>query len=323
MDMKKVIDAIFKNWVAKVLSFVSALFLYSVYVYSNFKEETLNVKIEYFFSDKLVPLHKPPPTVQVKVKIAKDKTGLLEKGILEANISFSDCQGKGICTRELQIRKRPGVEDDIEVKNKNDKITLYLDEKESKILKVVPVFKGEPKFGYKLEDYSVKPSKIKITGPKETLANLNQLNLEEVSLDGKEDTFFRDVAINNTVDGVVLENNFAELTVNLTYSSVTKVFSNVEVVFPVIDGLYFDNPNFRGRITVKGDKNLVNALSEGDFKIKADTSNLSAINSEKEFKIFFYVENPLSRLEIVEYYPIYMIAKINPKMQSFNMENKE
>jgi hypothetical protein len=175
---------------------------------------------------------------------------------ISAIADFSRFTSEGVYTTPIVIQKKGVLEglDTIEIRVDPLEITLPVEKKVRRRVEVVPVFKGLPATGYRLEQYSVNPSGVDLEGPQGIVQNIAAISTEDIDLAGKREAFnvrVRLVSENplvtfpggETVDfrGQILE------------SLELKTFEAVELTFQGLDpGLLISEEAPRGWITLQG-----------------------------------------------------------------------
>lgn len=74
-------------------------------------------------------------------------------------------------------------------------LSLLIDERETRMLEVVPDLQGEPSAGARVEGYQVTPPQVLVEGPKRGLATLNRVYTEPIRLETHALTFDEQVEV--------------------------------------------------------------------------------------------------------------------------------
>jgi YbbR domain-containing protein len=129
------------------------------------------------------------------------------------------------------------IPDNLQIVNiKPNKLEIVIDEKISKTLKIIPELNGEPQEKYKITNVKVNPDKIKVSGPKTQLSEINEIKTLPVKINDISNSVI-------TQANLDLNKNFHTETDNvsieiiLNEKTLEKKIENIKVNFKNSDSL--------------------------------------------------------------------------------------
>jgi hypothetical protein len=102
---------------------------------------------------------------------------------IKAMIDLADAKIGDPKTYQIQIEKQ--IPEDISVSPVNSDVVVSVDQKEDKWIAVVPVIVGTVQKGKIIIDKTVVPERVRISGPKSIVTDIESVNTEDVSVDNE------------------------------------------------------------------------------------------------------------------------------------------
>ncbi|MDR1626381.1 MAG: hypothetical protein LBT33_07550 [Spirochaetia bacterium] len=188
---KSFLEGLVSNWPAKALSLVAAIMLFIFNNFSSLPERLISVELHAVFAEGLTAAQPYPHRVRVAIRGNARSVSAASEEDLSAVADFSRFTAEGMHTTPVTIQKRGVLEDldAIEIQVDPLEITLLLEKKARKRVSVVPVFKGFPATGYRLEHYTINPPGVDLEGPAGIVGAVDSISTEDIDLAGKRDSF--------------------------------------------------------------------------------------------------------------------------------------
>ena len=179
----------FKYWYLKLLALVLAILLWFVAwgLASGTKDiQRVPIKVKNLRPNLAYALD----TYEVDLKIVAKKGDLNNLAVdnFEATLDLMYWE-KGTYNQKIEVNAPNGVEI-ISISPEN--MTVRIEDKTEKELKVEGVFEGIPAKDYLVGSSTVEPSKVKTIGPKSEIDGLNKATVR-IKLNGEKDNFVRDI----------------------------------------------------------------------------------------------------------------------------------
>ena len=187
---KKFFAQLIKNWPAKVISVVIAVFLFAFHRLGDLEERFITVPLMLELSDNLVPCSSYPQNVYVTLRGPNTIFHVRESDI-EAFADLSGYLMPGIYKAGINIRRKgSAMETEIpEITAEPREISVELDTRISKVVSVSPDFKGHPEQGFEMASFTLIPKEAAAEGPEKLLKTLSELNTELIDLQGRNADF--------------------------------------------------------------------------------------------------------------------------------------
>lgn len=181
--------ALFANWGTKIVAFGLAILCWAYTLSSEKQENTIAVKIRVKKPNYLILSNKIPEVLNVKVfgsKLALQRLKAEEPVFTLDLEKFSEGQ-----TTHYIVPERLALGQGVKITSVTPaSLLVNLEEIDSKFIPLKPRYKGIPRDGYAVEGYAVKPSEIKIYGPRSKLVDISTLETDEIDLRDRTTTFF-------------------------------------------------------------------------------------------------------------------------------------
>lgn len=139
---------------------------------------------------------------------------------------------------------------------------------------IIPRFEGEPKSGYEVTDWQIKPDTVKIGGAESQVRDITEVSTESIRLADRTEPFSEQVAIdigspNLTISDDGGRNGKVMLTVNVGEVSKERVIDNIPVTLNGAPPQARVNPRMV-RVTVYGARSAVDEITAADIRIAID-----------------------------------------------------
>jgi YbbR domain-containing protein len=209
LDSKKTFAKAVRNWPAKVLSIVLAVFLFVFHRMSTLEERFFSVPLNVETTGNLTPSSSYPRMIRIRVRGDPNSIYPILEDDIEAFADFEKHDVPGTYQAPVQIRKRGtalGIEP-LEIAVDPLTISLFLDHRISKFVPLTANIRGRLDSGYSLSSYTLNPTQVIIDGPSALISNIPELHTDFIDLDGRTGDFSMIVNILNRDPLIVIRGN--------------------------------------------------------------------------------------------------------------------
>ena len=318
--MLETLDRIVRNLFLRNLHLkvIAALLTLALYIWVSVDREVERTRY--------APLNLDPPAEMVLVNDPPDKVAITVRGkwsdltqlesdqLDEISLQIEPSMGRTgriPLTAEL-VDLPPGLR---ALDVQPNYVRYRLEAKENKRVPVRPKLEGDPADGYQLQDVTIRPRTIEISGPSSHLDEIENVSTEPVELSGRTQSFEKKVRP-RIADPLVdyPDDRPLVVRVNLNAQKVRKTLSNLSVeavntTFPTTV-----EPG-RVTLTVRGPKAVLDELARAQIRASLDLGEEQRKGPgtfEKEVKI----RNLPSDVELVDVHPKYFRVHVHPKEAS-------
>ena len=241
MNTNRLADKLFDKWPAKVICFIIAVFLYFFHQASLVETKTFVLPLEVIENGMVMHLGNIPKSVSVVVRADENNIKAILPTDMQATISLDSITEKGTYTLPVNIFLSDTIKemDPLEVKLKDEAVTVQVDTKSFKYVPILPSVIGEVSHGYEIQNISMNPSTVEIFGPTTIVNATEQIYSTRVNVSNAEINFATEVSYQNInyLLTVVDEGPF-KATVSIVPKIMERDFTNLEVeVLNLLPGL--------------------------------------------------------------------------------------
>jgi YbbR domain-containing protein len=208
MDYRKLFLKIAENWPAKVISIMLAILLFVFHKADSLEKRVFSAPMHIEMDGNYTLASPADQSARITLRgEANSMYSVLENDI-EAFVNLKG-KGKGTYRAPVQIRRKGSAltADSFEISVYPIEISLTIDYKASKYVRVSPKTRGSPKDGYWLVSSSLTPENSVIEGPADALAAITELFTEDIDLEGRDSDFSVMVDIVNYEPLAVIRGN--------------------------------------------------------------------------------------------------------------------
>jgi YbbR domain-containing protein len=202
------------DWIAKILCLIIAIMLYVFFQFNSLRDRAVSVPLTVITNDELVPASQYPRTIRLVLRGASDRIYSIQENDLEAILDLGSHNTPGTWRVPVRIHKRGSAlsVDPLTISLEPSEVSIVLETKSSRQLKIVPEFRGTLESGYELVSVEVVPPFIDAVGPLSVLDNVREALTDPVDLSGRKENFVNRVRVLK-----------AETTINYTASEFVEV----------------------------------------------------------------------------------------------------
>ena len=205
LNSRKLLAKITAKWPAKVLSVAAAIVLMLFHRMSTLETRFFSSQLQ-VITGELVPSNYYSRVVRVSVR---GEANIVHTVLEEDIVTFLDISGfttEGIYQVPVQIRRTGtalGAEP-LEISVDPLEITLHLEQRVSRNIPLIPVFRGNIAGGYEMASQSLRPSGIVAEGPASIIGQIVRFETGIIDLEGRNEDFAVTVDIINPHPFIVI-----------------------------------------------------------------------------------------------------------------------
>lgn len=286
MKVNQLIEKLLDKWIIKLICLAAAIFLYVFHQVSLVETKTFTVPLHIIEEGNLVHTSDVQKYISVIIKANREEISTIHVNDINAYVTLNYQIDKGNYELPVNIdlTERILSLDPIEIKVKPENINLSCEEKVTKFIPVEPSFVGDPAYGYEIDDFSIEPGIIEISGPESLVNKTTKLQTTQVDISGLNKRTDVKVGFVNINPNINFDKNVIfDVEVNVKPLITEKLYSNIPVSVKNLSHEFVIDTNLPViSFSVKG------ALSYLDnFKISSDAVqiDMSKISSEGKYEI--------------------------------------
>lgn len=197
MNLKQSIDKILHQWPAKVICLIIAIFLYVFHQVSLIDKKTFVVPLTIQENGNVMHVGTVPNTVSVIVRTSNENMKFISANEISAFVNIDNIIDKGVYELPVNLNISDSLKtlDPLEVRLKDNKVVLEVDNRSFKYVKVQPSVVGDVSRFYEIENISITPSTVKITGPKSMIDVIQDVYTSRITVSNAETSFSTDVTV--------------------------------------------------------------------------------------------------------------------------------
>ena len=190
-SIKRLIDSLLENWIAKVVSLLIAIILYIFYQAIQIDKKTISIPLKIQEDGLVMHVGNAPKSISVVIRADEETVKSILPTDISASISLDDITQKGTYKLPVKITLADSLleYDPLEIKMKDDTVTIDVDRKAIKYVPLVPSVIGEVAHGYEIDTIAMSPSTIEIIGPESILNATDQIYTTRVNVSNAETNF--------------------------------------------------------------------------------------------------------------------------------------
>ncbi len=232
MNTKRLTDKLFDKWPAKIICFIIAVFLYFFHQASLVETKTFVLPLEVIENGMVMHLGNIPKSVSVVVRADDNDIKSILPSDMTATVSLDSITEKGTYNLPVNILLSEHLMemDPLEVKLKDEIITVQVDTKSFKYVPILPSIIGEVSHGYEIQNISMTPSTVEIFGPSSIVNATQEIYSTRLNVSNAETNFATEVSYQN-LDNLltVVDEGPFKATVSVVPKIMERDFTEVEI----------------------------------------------------------------------------------------------
>ena len=199
MNIKKLLDKITENWVAKAISIGLAIILYVFHRMTSLETRFFSVPLTVQTSSAFVPGSSYTRIIRISLRGDAGSIASIQEDDIEAYIDLEEYDSEGMYSAPVQIRKRGsalGIEP-LEIIVDPAQIFIQLDQKVSRYIPLQANLRGNVAEGFEFVSHTLAPAQVMADGPLSAMNAVTVLGTDLIDLDGRREDFAVTVSIHN------------------------------------------------------------------------------------------------------------------------------
>ena len=184
MKANRFLEKLTTDLPAKIFCFIIALFLCLFYQLSLVEKKTIVIPLNVIQDGDVVRVSDVPSSIKVVVRTSSDEANLVHADGIQATLNLNYLSGNGTYDVPvfLDVNKDLLVLDPLELKAKPEFVSVKVEKKIKKAVRVETPFIGEVAHGYAVSEVSVTPDIVYVTGPESVVNGKSVLYTDTVDL---------------------------------------------------------------------------------------------------------------------------------------------
>lgn len=197
MNLKQLIDKNLHQWPVKVICLIIAIFLYIFHQVSLIDKKTFVVPLTIQENGNVMHVGNTPNSVAVIVRTSNENMKNISNNDITAVVNLDTITEKGVYELPVIVNISDDIKalDPLEVRLKDNKVILEVDNKAFRYVKVEPSVVGEVSHNYEIENVILTPSTLMITGPKSIIDVTDAVYTSRITVSNAETSFSTDTSI--------------------------------------------------------------------------------------------------------------------------------
>jgi YbbR domain-containing protein len=267
-----------RNWPAKILSLVAAIFIFLFYTVNSLEERFFTVPLKLYLAEGYVAAGPYPRSVRVTLRGESDTIYRILEEDIEVYADFSRHNNEGLFRASIEFIGRGSAETSgpLEITVEPRELTLEIEKNLRKSVKVLPTMTGYPEKGFELSQYFITPNTVDVEGPRSHVENLDTVLTETVDLSGRSSDFTFRARLN--VEDAYLSlpgGDSVEFLGIIRETVIIKNFTDIGMVTFDLDPRFeLANPPQTGTIQLQGAQLNLGSLGPEDLFLSIDCSRI-------------------------------------------------
>lgn len=256
-SIKRLIDKLLDNWLAKVVSLIIAIILYIFYQASQIDKKTIVVPLKIVEDGLVMHVGSVPNSVAVTIRSNDTIMNMVNPSDFESILDISYITEPGTYTLPVHINLSSKLMelDPLEVILKDEEITLKVDRRITKYVPLQPSVVGEVAHGYSISQISINPSTVEISGPETLVNSIDVIPTSRIMVSNAETNFSVETGVQEQNKLISIKDSGPfTATVSLTTQIMEKVFTDITIdSYGLAPNLILKNNLPSVSITLSGD----------------------------------------------------------------------
>lgn len=272
-ELRKVLQFIITNPVRKIFAIVFAFGLWFFVAIGNDYQYTKEIGIIYAYLPESLILVDSAPTIRVTFR---GRGGALLSTWAAPPRARCNLRNISVGTNDIPAKNLivPLGFSDVSVSYPSAKsVSVTIDERMSKQIKISVPLRGSLKEGYSISDVIVSDT-IFITGPSRLLREQNELATETLNVNDKSSSYMKDLKIVDVPPLIEISQKHVQVEVKLD-TTIQKLFTNIPLKLIFTPGQRVSSEKISlDTLIVKGSRNRIDELTKGDINVRITLTKL-------------------------------------------------
>lgn len=261
MNIKRLIEKLSENMLAKVICVVLAMGIYVFHRITVLDKHSISIPLTVTANGVMTNVNEVPKFVKVFVRTKTENAAAVSSSKIKASINLDYFSEPGQYSVPVDIALTPDIMliDPLEIIVKPERIPVKLDEKITEYIEVKPAISGAVKEGYGINAITITPSTVKVVGASSVIKGLKQIYTAKLNVKGAATDFSANLKLDNIVPVVHVypESDF-NVSVDIEPLPMDKRFSDIKIVpLNLKDGLHIVKEPEAASFTISGPTPIV------------------------------------------------------------------
>ena len=190
-SIKRLIDSLLENWIAKVVSLLIAIILYILYQAIQIDKKTISIPLKIQEDGLVMHVGNVPNSLPLQIRTNETIMNMINASDFEGVVDISYITEPGTYDLPVQINLSEKIQelDPLELILKKSEITLNVDKRITKYVALSPSVVGEVAHGYSIDQITISPSTVEISGPKKIVDAIDSIPTTRINVSNAENNF--------------------------------------------------------------------------------------------------------------------------------------
>lgn len=278
MKANHLVQRLFRNWPAKILSLVVAIILLVFHDITRLEERYVNAPLQIEQHHSLVPASQWPRQVRVRLRGEGDDVARVLDEDLDVVLDLQRFAQEGMVTVPVEVRRTGSALEatTLEITVEPQSVELILEERLVKSVEVLPRTSGFVPTGYQLIRSVMTPSAVEIEGPRSVVEPITTVFSEDVDVSSRREDFTERIRLVSPSPLVRFRGgNVVEFRGVIDEAIVLQTYDSVDILMTGLEEeLVLGQPLPQGSIRVQARQLDVENLAPGDIQLSVEASTI-------------------------------------------------
>lgn len=278
MKANHLVQRLFRNWPAKILSLVVAIILLVFHDITRLEERYVNAPLQIEQHHSLVPASQWPRQVRVRLRGEGDDVARVLDEDLDVVLDLQRFAQEGVVTVPVEVRRTGSALEatTLEITVEPQSVELILEERLVKSVEVLPRTSGFVPAGYQLIRSVMTPSAVEIEGPRSVVEPITTVFSEDVDVSSRREDFTERIRLVSPSPLVRFRGgNVVEFRGVIDEAIVLQTYDSVDILMTGLEEeLVLGQPLPQGSIRVQARQLDVENLAPGDIQLSVEASTI-------------------------------------------------
>lgn len=278
MKANHLVQRLFRNWPAKILSLVVAIILLVFHDITRLEERYVNAPLQIEQHHSLVPASQWPRQVRVRLRGEGDDVARVLDEDLDVVLDLQRFAQEGVVTVPVEVRRTGSALEatTLEITVEPQSVELILEERLVKSVEVLPRTSGFVPTGYQLIRSVMTPSAVEIEGPRSVVEPITTVFSEDVDVSSRREDFTERIRLVSPSPLVRFRGgNVVEFRGVIDEAIVLQTYDSVDILMTGLEEeLVLGQPLPQGSIRVQARQLDVENLAPGDIQLSVEASTI-------------------------------------------------
>ncbi len=279
MGVARFLKRMLRNWPAKIMSLVAAIFLFLFYTVTSLEERYFTVPLNIQLAEGYVVSGIYPHSVRVTLRGNEENIFRILEEEIRVFVDFSTHSSEGLFRSPVEFQRIGSATDagSLEITVEPRELILEIEKNIRKNVEVFPSMTGIPANGYEVTQYFVNPNTVQVEGPRSHLNDLTTVLTETIDLTGRTNDFTQRVALSHQDPYLVFPGESSVEFLGIIRETIlVKDFNDIGMVWLDLDERFIlEEIPEKGSIKLQGPQMSLEVMDPADLFISVDCSTIT------------------------------------------------